>query len=76
VKRKLGSTQRDVLRSLVEHDGWSEFCGWVWTSHSQTEKFMKALVARGLATDTEKNSRGYTLYRATPEGIRVSKEKR
>ena len=49
LRRPLGKTQRRVLESLVEHKGWAEGCGWVWTTDFATKRYMDQLVERGLA---------------------------
>ena len=68
--RRFGSTQRDVLTSLVKHKAWSLSCGWLWDTHRGTEKFMENFVRRGLATRHYVPRAGapgatYTEYRPT-----------
>ena len=66
--RPLGSTQRQVLCSLVRTGYWctSITCGWTWDNDSGTTKIMNGLVKRGLATLTGGR------YEPTDEGIAVA----
>ena len=54
--RKLGATQRDVLSSLIFHEGWSTVGGgWLWDTPSNTLRIMESLSRKGAAkqfTDT------------------------
>lgn len=54
---KLGRTQKEVLRCLINHGEWYEGCGWCWTSHCGTTKLCEALVRRGVATEIVKKIR-------------------
>lgn len=60
--RKLGITQRSVLRALVEHNVYSAGSGWVWDTHLGTVKVLESLVRRGLVERTE-SVRTVPIYR-------------
>ena len=78
---RLGKTQRSVLESLVSHGKWHLMCGWVWDNHYGTRRIMDQLVSKGLAIATKAkpyrdSSVTSSIYKPTPEGIRVAKEKK
>ncbi len=50
---KLGTTQREVLRCLLEHGRWHRGCGWLWNTWGGTERVMNSLVRRGLVRTQE-----------------------
>lgn len=68
-QRALGQKQRSVLLSLIEYKRWSERCGWVWDTPSNTKKIMDSLVARGLVHCEDGR------YTPTEEGRAVANEK-
>lgn len=45
--KKLGKLQSNILAALIEHKGWQERCGWVYTTTSQTKSVLDSLVKRG-----------------------------
>jgi DNA-binding PadR family transcriptional regulator len=45
---KLGTVQLSVLESIAESGRWYRGCGWLWDTHSNTERVLKSLVRRGL----------------------------
>ena len=51
IEAKLGTRQRDILRSLRDHKSWhdSQRPSWVWSTLGITRKAMQALVRVGLA---------------------------
>lgn len=49
MSRPIGEKQANVLRCLIEHGGWERNCGWIWDTHSNTERILGTLVKRGLA---------------------------
>lgn len=79
-QRPLGINQEGILRSLVERDGWSEGCGWMWDTHVNTRKILESLVKRGLATKETRVRKlpprylpvSYDFYAATDEGVTLS----
>lgn len=46
-KRDLGKVQAGVLRAVVEHGCYSDWCGWNWRNHSETERVVRSLERRG-----------------------------
>jgi hypothetical protein len=80
---RLGKTQRQVLRALVDHGYFQKGCGWCWSTYNATEKYMQQLVAKGYARPeiTSISLPGYTKgkvtyqefarirYEPTPEGV-------
>ena len=62
--RPLGKTQRQVLKSLNEHNSgmWYTGCGWYWDNWSGTKRIMESLQRRGLV-DYRPASREYHSYR-------------
>jgi hypothetical protein len=48
--RPLGKIQSCILRALKEHRGYYPGCGWIYTGHKTTTRYLDQLVARGLAT--------------------------
>lgn len=68
----LGHVQRSVLESLYTHDGWQPNCGWMWTTHKQTQALLESLVKRGLATTLSPSEGGLHPrfdYRITVAGL-------
>lgn len=64
---KLGSNQRDVLRSLREHSGWPG--GWYWGSQSLTIRILDGLVKRSLVRKIDVAMPGMpTRYEITDAG--------
>lgn len=65
---KLGTTQANVLRSLVTNRSveggarWTPHCGWVWNTVYGTQKLLDGLVRKGLVkVDIEQNTSGWSL---------------
>jgi len=50
MSRPLGKNQQNLIDSLKEHDFWYNGCGWVWDTHSNTQRILDSLVKRGLVT--------------------------
>lgn len=50
--RKLGVNQLGVIRGMQQRDlqGWYAGCGWLWNTHSGTERICQSLAKRGLVT--------------------------
>ncbi len=46
--KRLGATQAKVFDALVEHESWSEDCGWIWGTPSSTRRIMDSLVRAGV----------------------------
>lgn len=70
--RPIGEIQLGVLDALDEHGGWEPGCGWVWTTHAQTQKVLDTLVRRGLAKVSNIDGRpGTRRYRITAEGREI-----
>lgn len=47
--RKLGVNQLGVIQGMQRHSGWwYAGCGWLWDTHSGTERICRSLVNRGL----------------------------
>jgi hypothetical protein len=44
--KALGKLQSNVLSALIEHKGWQERCGWVYSSTSKTKSVLDSLVKR------------------------------
>ena len=68
----IGKTQHSVLRCLAERGVWHRNgagCGWVWSTHSQTQRIMESLVNKGLVTRNEKG-----VYRVSAAGIEKLQE--
>lgn len=68
MRGKIGKVQAEVLRCLKDHGQWFRGCGWVWNTHSGTERILDSLVKRGLVeTGTHwsghDRSRGTTYYK-------------
>ena len=66
--RKLGCNQAGLLRSLVDSQSregaarWTLYCGWVWSTQTQTQKMFDQLVKRGLVrVHIEKNDGTWSL---------------
>lgn len=47
--RRLGETQRSVLKSLIRQGYWHKGCGWAWSSDLVTQRHMDRLVEYGYA---------------------------
>lgn len=47
--RPLGKNQRSVLRALERNRSYYPGCGWIWSGHRTTTRYLDQLVARGLA---------------------------
>lgn len=45
---RLGSTQRSVLQSLADHNGWYAGCGWYWDTAQGTSKILNGLANHGV----------------------------
>lgn len=60
----LGKNQRDVLWSLIDHGSWKRDGGWLWDTHSNTQRLMDNLVRRELATKNEETG----VYTPTEKG--------
>ena len=72
--RKLGETQRRVLKSISYHGGWDAAgrCGWLWDTNSGTLRIVESLVRRGLVTlEQQTGKRRYTCYVLTDAGLEV-----
>lgn len=66
--KQLGDTQKTVLALMKQHGGyWYLGCGWLWDTPSGTDKILKSLVKRGLATFST-NAQGVQRYDLTKEG--------
>ncbi len=62
-KRKLGATQADVLRTLIDHRYWhAGGCGWVWTTERNTQRILDSLVKRGLVRVDDVTINGRRCY--------------
>ena len=44
--RKLGKTQEDVLKCIVDHGSFGNWSGWVWDNWGGTVRVLKTLVKR------------------------------
>lgn len=62
--RKLGVNQLGVLRAMQDRPlkGWYQGCGWLWGTHSRTERICRSLVKHGLVA--EKSHNWFTLTAA------------
>lgn len=69
--RKLGKTQRAVLRALVEHQEWGRHSQWLWDTRGGTERILLSLRRRGLVSVTL-DEYGSGTYRPTDEGRRIA----
>src|SRR5271154_4333203 len=59
-QRALTEKQRDVVQSLSTHKVWFDkpWCGWRWSTPSETKKLMEVLVTKGFARAFECPTRG------------------
>lgn len=44
---RFGKIEIDILKSLVKHGIWYRRCGWLWDTHSGTERRLKRLAEKG-----------------------------
>jgi hypothetical protein len=63
----LGETQAAMLKAVVEHHGWQEGCGWLWSTPSGTVRLLEPLVRRGVVTKTGEGRTAF--YRPTEQAV-------
>lgn len=70
--RALGVNQLGVIRGMQDRDlkGWYLGCGWLWATHSQTERICQSLAKRGLVTVSYPHGVD-ALYKLTAAGLAV-----
>lgn len=59
---RLGKTQKQVLICLVQHKRWYRACGWLWDTHSNTERVLQSMIKYDLVEVDRKKANFRTTY--------------